>query len=284
MIKKQNILLIVILLFFAAVSCKNEAKEEQKKSLARVYDRYLYIEEIESILPENLSKTDSITFVKNYIDKWIKKELMRKVSDENLPENEKNVEKLIDDYRTSLLIYRYEQQIIKERMKPDVTRQEVENYYEKNTDEFIMTKNALIPLYVKVPLDAQDIAKVRKLCRLENESDLEDLDEYCTENATEFYFNEEWVYFTDLLKKIPIETDNQEQFLKYTKNYETKDSAYYYFLNVRENRIKGEVSPLSFVYDKIVAIILTKRKIELIDKFEKAIYNENKENIEIFEK
>ena len=95
------------------------------KLLVSLYDKDLYFSEISNSLPED--KTDSAAFVQSYIDSWIKKQLLVAQAEMNLTDALKDVEDRIDDYRNSLLIYAYQQELIKQNFDTVVTKAEIQN-------------------------------------------------------------------------------------------------------------------------------------------------------------
>ena len=66
MFKKIFFTICLFLLF----SCQNQEKNRQK--VARVFDSYLYYDQ----LPKPLNNQDSIIFVTNFINQWATKELL----------------------------------------------------------------------------------------------------------------------------------------------------------------------------------------------------------------
>lgn len=279
---RKFIFLFVPLIIILA-GCQNKTEENKGKVLAKVYDKKLFLQDIVEILPENLSTEDSLSFVQNYIDKWIKKQLKLRLAEENLPEKEKNVSEQLEDYRSSLLIYKYEQFLVKQKMNLEVSENDIQIFYQEHSKEFPLTKEVVLPVYIKFPKNLPDLYKVRKWYKSDNSDDFEELENYCIENAEEFYFDDDWIILTDLTSKIFIKSNNNEQFLKSNKYYETTDSAFHYFLNIKEYRLQGEESPLQFVRDNIKTIILNKRKLELIKRFENSMYDENIKAIEIYD-
>ncbi len=109
------------------------------------------------------------------------------------------------------------------------------------------------------------------------------MEDYCFQFATDYFFNdEEWLLFDELLKKIPIKTYDQEQFLRNNRFIEIPDSTGVFFVNIKGFKIKESLSPLSFERENIKNLILNKRKLELISEMEKDAYQDalQKEEIE----
>ena len=122
---KNQLLFLCIPLFFMA--CSSLSSED--KLLVSLYDKELYLSEISNSFPE---EADSVTFVQSYVDSWIKKQLLVAQAEMNLTDALKNVEDRIDDYRSSLLIYAYQQELISQNFDTVVSKIEIQNYYNKN--------------------------------------------------------------------------------------------------------------------------------------------------------
>jgi hypothetical protein len=72
---------------------------------------------------------------------------------------------------------------------------------------------------------------------------------------------------------------NQENFLKRTTFYETKDSSSDYMIVINDYRLRGTLAPFEYVREDIKRIIWNNRRIEFIKELENGIYNESiKEN------
>ena len=97
----------------------------EDKLLVSLYDKELYFSEISNSFPE---ESDSVTFIQSYVDSWIKKQLLVAQAEMNLTDALKNVEGRIDDYRSSLLIYAYQQELINQNFDTTILSQDVDGY------------------------------------------------------------------------------------------------------------------------------------------------------------
>jgi hypothetical protein len=277
--------LIILLLVLLLVQCSGIKNKKGQEPIARVYDKYLYPGDLQDIVPSNISKADSIILVRDFTDKWIKQQLLLYKAEMNLTDEEKNVDKQIENYRTSLLIFKYEQSLIKQKLDTMVSQKDILDYYNENSSNFMLNDNLVKALFVQVPRTSPEIWKVRRWYRSENEEDIKHLEDYCYQYATKYdYFNDSWIYFSEIEKILPFKIDNPEQYLKYRKYIEAKDSTNYYFVNVKDYRLVGTVSPLELVRENIRNIIFNKRKISLIKELESEIYNDalNRNNFTIY--
>ena len=269
---KQSIILVLI---FLLAQCSGVNRKQGQEPIARVFDKYLYPGDIRDILPSNISQADSVIIVRDFIEKWVKQQLLLYKAEMNLTEEEKIVDKQIENYRTSLLIYIYEQNLIEQKLDTLVDMTEIKEYYNENSSNFVLNDNMVKALFMQVPRTSPEIWKPRRWYRSENEEDIKNLENYCYQYATKYdYFNDSWIYFSEIEKILPVKIDNPEQYLKYRKYIEIKDSTYYYFVNIKDYRLIGTVSPLEVVSENIRNIIFNKRKISLIKELESEIYND----------
>ena len=264
---KLHPLLFCIPLFFMA--CNSLSSED--KLLVSLYDKDLYFSEISNSLPED--KTDSTAFVQSYIDSWIKKQLLVAQAEMNLTDALKDVEDRIDDYRSSLLIYAYQQELIKQNFDTLVSKEEIQNYYNENAEELELKENIFKGRYVKTAFDAPKLELLRKLFRSNKEEDIEDMLEYCRQFAADYQLEDsQWIYFSKFADKLPINIKNTTYFLSSNKYYTyTADSSKYFFF-INKYQIKGGRSPLSLVQEKIRTIILNRNKLLFLKQLEEELY------------
>lgn len=254
-------------------SCRFFEKEPGQDPVAKVGSKYLYQSDFEDIFPKGIAPRDSVSIAKKFIDNWIRKELILRKAELNLPDKEKNFEKEIADYRASLIIFKYQQQLLNQKLDTLITAREVNNYYDQNLSNFILSQNAMKGMFIKVPRGAPNIDKIKNWYRNENDTPL--LENYGYQFAVKYdYFNDDWIYFDVLLREIPIEINDQERFLRNNSFIEINDSLYYYFAGIKEYKIKNSVAPLSLVEENIRNIIVNKRKLEFLQNLEKNVYNE----------
>ncbi|MBU0488762.1 MAG: peptidyl-prolyl cis-trans isomerase [Bacteroidetes bacterium] len=243
--------------------------------IAVVGERKLHRSDVDGIVPDGVYPEDSVRIIRDYINSWVRKQLVVQKAEKNLPEQMKNFEFQIEDYRNSLLTYQYEKEIVSQKLDTLVSDEEILGYYEQNQENFLLKDNIIKGIYVKVPSNAPDMGKLKVWMKSEKEEDREKLKDYCINYATNFFLEEEtWLLFNDILKEIPIRTYDQESYLKYNRFVETWDSSSVYLLNIKGFRIKETISPLNFEVDKIRSIILNKRKLEIIRQLEEDIYQE----------
>lgn len=267
-------LYIVILAAGVLSGCRHTEVIEEKP-VVRVFDKYLYPGNLRENIPANISASDSSILASDYIDKWIRKQLLLRKAEMNLTDEEKNVDKQLENYKSSLLIFKYEQSLIKQKLDTIISFEEIEKYYNENPANFLLNNNIIKATFLKVPRNAPEIWNLRRWLKSDSDEDLKKLESYAFQHAEIYdYFNDDWVEFSEVEKNLPLRIDNPQYLIKYRKNYEVNDSLSYYLLNIKDYRLLGTVAPLSYVMDDIRTIIMNKRKIQLINRLESNIYND----------
>ncbi len=278
-------LALAVFLITGFASCDTLVKKKTEQPLARVFDKYLYPSDLVDAIPEGTSAHDSVIIAKRYIDTWIKKQLLLNRAEDALSDEQKDFDRKIEEYRTSLLIYSYRQKLLQQNMDTAVDNTEIEEYYNNNINNFILNSDIVKATFVKVPLSAPDIAQVRNWTRSGTEDDLDKLEKYSINYAEKFdTFGNKWIYFSTISDQIPLTIDQPGRYLRYNKNIETSDSLFHYFIHIYDHKTEGDIIPLELIRNDIKSILLNKRKIEFYNNLEMQVYNEglNRNQFEIY--
>ena len=269
--------IIFISILILLNSCHFFDKKKEDREVARVFDQHLFASDISGIIPPKTSAKDSAEIISNFINNWVKEKVLLHKATENLSSDKIDFTKKLDDYKNSLIIYTYETELIRQKVDTNVSEKEIVQYYEKNKDDFSLKDNIVKVNYVKLASNASisNINLVKQYLKSDNPKYKESLLNFCQKYAVNYFLDDEsWLLFNDLLKEIPIQTYNQENYLQNNRYIEIKDSLYSYFLNIKGFRIKESLSPINFEKDNIKKIIINKRKVKLINDIHDKIYQD----------
>ena len=128
MIQKFFIILAIPVLLFACSS------KEKDGIIASVNEKELFLSDIIDNMPNEIE--DSAYFVEKFTNDWIRKELMISYAEMNLSTDLLEYEKQIEEYRASLLIYAYQQELINQNFDTAIAFSEIEDYYNLYKNEF----------------------------------------------------------------------------------------------------------------------------------------------------
>lgn len=265
---------LILLIGILMQQCTSDEKSADFV-LAQVNEKKLYQSELEEIIPSSMEKGDSTLMADDYIKKWIKQELIIQKANENLTPEQKNMTKEIQEYRNSLIIYKYKNELMRQRMDTTVTKEQIEEYYYLNPENFNLTKNIVKAIFIKTPNEVANPTLLKSMAENSTEEGLNELRAYCLQYAKGFdIFTENWVDFDVVKNNLPSQITDEEQFLEGNNLIELRDSNYYYLVSIQDYKLKNEQAPLDFVENNIKNLILNQRKIEFLKQMEENIYKE----------
>lgn len=261
----------VIALFF--LSCNSGAPKEEP--VAKVFESCLYHKEVADFIPHATPPEDSLLMAQSYIRNWVTKKLLLHKAIENLSGEEQNIQRQVDDYRTSLLIHRYKQKFINQRLVDEISDSDIESYYQENKENFILATPIIKAVFFIVPKSAPNLNNVRKWYKSDRPEDLESLEEYCITNAKKYdKFNDKWIEAKFILNLVPGDFNTLEREILTQKNIEKEDDENYYFLKIKDLRKDQTTAPVEYVYEEITLILKNKKKLQFESELDKQINEE----------
>jgi len=264
--RKKALLLFLVLGLF---SC-NFFKQDTDKLLVTVYGDKLYFSDIQDLISPDLSSEDSLKLIQALCEKWAKEQLLVQKAKINLPLVLQDVQAQVESYEKSLLIYSYQKELLNQKLDTIVNDDEIESYYEKNKQNFILNDAVVRVNYIQLKKEVPYLWKVQRLFKKEDEESKLSLEDYCYQFADDYYLDDSWLSVEDIFKVVPDSYTSRN--LYKGKSIEFADDDYYYFLHVKKYISKGSVSPLEMVSNQIHSIIINKRKIDFLKHVEMDLY------------
>ena len=249
-------------------SCTALEKKQQAGAAVEVNGQYLYRSTLDS-LTVGLSSEDSLRVVQQYISQWAKDIL---VYDKAKARTKSELEQLVEDYRRSLYVHAYEEYLVDRRMPKAVPDSTVQQVYDQMPERFLLDESIVKGIFVVVPNDARDIAKLKGWLAKEK---LDEIEKYAYQNASGYeLFTDKWLTTTDLLAHMPAERAEIEAQLKNKNQLEVTDSLKTYLIQVTEKHLRGERMPLEYARPEIEKIVLSERQVDFLNKEREKLYNE----------
>ena len=110
--------------------CRYLGRSTDEKYVAKVDDKIYLLKDLQSQLPTGMTKPDSLARVNDILTRWIKKELLLKMAEANLDEGQKDLTRELEEYRNALLIHRYQQQLLSQKLDTVLTETDIRHYYD----------------------------------------------------------------------------------------------------------------------------------------------------------
>lgn len=280
---KIYLLIIVLSAFF---SCTNKTADTTRQKLLEVEGKFLYLDQIQEIIPPNVNAKDSAEIAESFIRKWVTDVLLYENAKRNIT-NKEEIDQLLEDYRKSLIIHQYQQKLLQERLPKEPTEEEIKAFYDKYKDQLVLKENIIQGILLVTPANAPQLANVRSWVQSGNTKALENIEKFSMQHAISYdYFAEKWVPFSEILKKLPLQLEDQANYLSVRRFVDLSDSTKHYFLSIKASKLVGQTEPYEMARPKIVNLIMNKLKADFISNFENDIYNDaiKNESVTFFNK
>lgn len=279
--KKTRTLLLVVVLF-AMAGCRDYMMKSDRIVVAECYGNKLYAEDLEGVVPEGASRMDSLTRVNTFIDSWIRNRLLIHQAEINLPPEQRDFSKQMQDYQNSLLIYAYETQLIDQYLDTVVSDEEIAAYYEEHKENFQLRSTMVKVAYIVVDEHCKQLKEMKQLMSNRDTLMISQLDALSEHVVSSFLDVDTWVRLEDLLAVVPIEIFNTESFLKRNRFVSFEKDDLVYLVRFEDYLLEKSVSPLEIESDNIKSVILLKRKKDLLSQMNSDLY-EKAEKEKVFE-
>jgi hypothetical protein len=241
--------------------------------LARLGDDFSYKSDLNIVLPTGLSKEDSIIFVKNHINNWAKRKILFNKALVNLGDKkQESLKQLIESYKNELFSYAYQEKIVKSSIDTFISENSIKDYYNKNKLNFKLNQEIVNARYLKINSENYNLKDVINRFRRFKKSDKIFLDSISLQFSS-YYFNDSlWINKEVFFNKLPEINDRLKQnIVKNKLFYRIQDSLELYLINIKDYKLKNDIAPFDFIKSTLKQVLLNKKKLEFISKFEKEL-------------
>jgi hypothetical protein len=264
----------------ALTSCRaisNFLRNEQV--VAEVGTERLYRSDIDAVVPKGLPREDSIRLVRQYINAWASDRVYMAIAEQQLSKSEKDVTRELEDYRKSLLKYRYEQLYVNERLDTAVSDDKVEEYYEAHKEAFKLERPLVKARFLRIHTDSPMLENIRKKMSSSDANDLVEADSLAFSSAMMFTtWNDQWQDVIVLARELGVAYDSvlgmmNKGWVRQDDTTGVTNLAY-----VSEVLRSGEYAPVDYSAPRIKDIIISTRKQALISALEQDLLDDAREN------
>ena len=286
---RPTALCIAVIVLLAMTSCETVTSFVRElrygQVVAKVGSHRLYASELASYIPDSASPEDSTRLALQYINTWASDQLFTDVAARELSKSEKNVDSELEDYRHSLLKYRYEQKYVNQRLDTAVTKAQIEKYYDDHAENFKLSLPIAKAVYMNISADSPNLEIIKKKMRSDKPEARIEADSIAFSSAFRYTdFGDRWVDLVKLSREVG--TDYGTLLSQVRDGYaELPDgngnlNIVYFFSLMRA----GQTGPVEYFEEQIRDIILSTRKQALLSRLERDLIENarNQENFVIY--
>ncbi len=262
-----------IFLLLAALLCSCNAISSlvhDDQVVAKVGDKKLYKSELERFIPNMIPAEDSARLAEQYINTWALDLLYLGVAESELSKGELDVSNELEDFRRSLLKYRYEQRYINDRLDTLITDEQIRQYYEAHEQDFALKRPVLKVRFVDVMKDSPNKDAILKMMSSDEYDDVQRADTLAKSTALRWFDSSDtWMDAGELAKSFGLDPVEMLDHLKGDMiRYEPEDRSDLMVAYVCDIRKTG-TAPLDYCAARIRDILMSERKHELMNSLER---------------
>lgn len=247
--------------------------------VAEVGSEKLYRSDLDKVIPSGISAEDSTYLARKYINSWAADLVYLGIAEQQLSKGEKDVSRELEDYRKSLLKYRYEQLYVNERLDTAVSDEKIEEYYNAHQDKFVLSRPLVKARFLAISDDSPAKEQIRKRMSSSKVEELVEADSLAYSAALKYLtWADGWIDVAALAREFSMDYtvmlgQMRNRWVSQTDTLGVARMAY-----IPEIIQKGEVAPLEYSAPAIRDIIISARKQTLVSTLEQDLLDDAREN------
>lgn len=250
--------------------------------VAKIGNHKLYASDLNAYIPDSASPEDSTRLALQYINSWASDMAFIDVAEKELSKSEKNVDKELEDYRRSLLKYRYEQKYVNQRLDTAVTDAQIEKYYEAHIETFKLSLPIAKARFLSISSDSPNLEIIKKKMKSDKPEDQMEADSVASYSAFRYTdFGGKWIDLVRLSREFGTDYGTVFSMLKDGVVEIPDDNGNLNIAYIGSLKKAGETGPVEYYRERIKDIILSTRKQALLNGLERDLI-ENARNLENF--
>lgn len=248
--------------------------EDDDPVVARAYESPLHWSDLRQIVPVGTAPEDSAALAHAYVNNWLRQQVELHHAEKNLSAGRKGFEAELRDYRNSLLLHAFEEQLVSQRLDTVISPSEIEAFYQANNERFDLGDDLLRARWFHVrESDNRALRKMEDRFMSGRPNDMHELELALAERGVPITDRgASWTTLTQLRDLVPI--DALPAVPADGKRTVLREEGGAWFLDLLELRPRLSPAPIELVRQEIRSILLNQRKLELIERMRDDLYHE----------
>lgn len=265
------------------LACGEPESSDSDPLLARVHQKELHLSDLEGMFADDAKAEDSTLIIRAFVNRWSRDAAMQWEAERNLPPD-LNIDRLVRDYRASLVSSYYEEVLAAVRLDSTISREELESYYEEHKSQYQLERPIVRCLFIRVPYPLKDEGELQGLWNNGRVEDTSALAAFCNRFAeVALLQTDAWYSLDDIAAQLPEDVLTANNVDK-KGEFSMREGSYRYYFRLLEVKPRLEIAPLSYVEEQARKVIIHNRKRKVLEEAREEIFNRElrRNNIETF--
>lgn len=217
---------LLVCLVFVGYSCSKVSQINNNDFLlARAYNKSLFIKDLEGMFPPGISAYDSSLITNAFTQRWVRDAVLLYEAENNLSKD-LNIDRLVRDYRSSLVRNNYEQVLLEQLMETQISKAELTDFYDKNKIQYQLDNPIVKANVVVVPKIISVRDSLKYLWKNTSEINLARLKNICEEYDLAYILDAgKWNEWENLANYLPRNI-GFEEFSRKGLDFSIQDGAF----------------------------------------------------------
>lgn len=286
MIIRGRVLRAAVLLALASTAvmwqgCRRANPFSQDREIARVGDAALCESDVQSLFTPGITPQDSMKLLESYVDVWVRKQLKVREAETVFSDRQADIEKLVDEYRNSLLIHRLEGRYVAANPDTVSSQEAIKEWYEGHKEDFVLDRALIKGVIVRLPENFRSRQALKDMMCGDGER-YQDFIDTSVKNGFELHEFKSWVDLGEFTAYLPPAAEHDYSSLLTTRGVsEFRQAGMVWYVCVLESLKAGSIAPLERVSDVVARTVSNQRRQELLRNYEDSLFREADQRKEI---
>lgn len=264
--------LFLSLTAFLLAGCdRQEGRDANDILLAEAASRQLWLSEVRHMVHESATPQDSAMTIRAYVEHWVREQLLMAKAEENIPPD-LDLGKLVEDYRSSLILNNYERRLMETRLDSSVAEDELLSFYEANQEQYLLERPIARFHFLKLPKDNPSMQEVDRWWNKADEESLAKLRVFAERHATASSLDDSLWLDLGAIAEMAWPAVSNTASLAAGRDVRYQDTDHRYWLQILEVKASLEAAPLAYIREQATRAILHQRQVELIERTKEQLY------------
>jgi hypothetical protein len=274
MSKNNHKILALLCVLLAVAGCKRFPNPfEGERVLARAGGETLRQMDLEAVMPTTLSGVDSVKWVENYVNRWVRDNLKLQEAEQLFGEDAAD-EELVRAYRASLITRRLDDYLIAREAGDSLySQQDLHDYYDQHRGDFVLDRTIVKGRVVAFPTSFRQKPRLRELFASWRDHEPAEVLAMAQKNAFSLREVGDWMEYPQFLALLPTRRNaSYDDLLTRGGVQEMVDGTTTYWFLFTEARTAGGTTPYEMVSEIVRQAVATRRRTEIIRAAEDSLY------------
>ena len=242
-------------------------KVDRGELVAEVGKRKLYTLDLKGVVPPGTAEADSLRLVQEYVQRWVREAAVFVAADAEL-DKDPEIDRLLEDYRASLLRHRFEEQMLAQNVDTIISYEELKALYDQVSSSTPAPYDLTRALVVELASDAPELESFESEWKKLDEQPTPFILDYAGRHAkVSFLDPQRWLVASELEALMPGSGGSL-----FTGTRVVEGGGRKVYVRVLETLRRGQPAPFGYLEASLRKMALEQRRTDYLLGLKEQLY------------